>query len=209
MFAIGHFGLGYLLGKACSKITHTPLNFPLLFTVSILPDLDLLFPDFLVHRGPTHSLFFAMLVFCPFFVFYGKKSIPYFVALLSHSLLGDIYGTAMGIHLFWPFSDNWVWIFHLSNAGSISVGFELALFAISFMVMVLNNDFKRMLSCGKSKIFWLIPLGSVLGPLLIGQINSDYTLPFLLVFPSLFYVAIFSVTIIGPGFLIKKKVHEE
>ena len=40
----------------------------LLFTVSVLPDLDLLSFWFVEHRGPTHSLIFVLLVGLPFFV---------------------------------------------------------------------------------------------------------------------------------------------
>ena len=209
MFAIGHFGLGYLLGKATSKITRTPLNLALLFAVSILPDLDMLFPNFLNHRGPTHSLFFAVLVVLPFFIKYRKEAFPYLVALLSHSIIGDIYSTNQGVHLFWPFSNNWVWIFNLPNVSALSIGFELVLFAISTLIMILNGDLKRILTYNKFKLYWLLPLGAVLGPLLIGQIISDYYLPFLLVFPSLFYLVIFSVAIIGPRILIKNILHEE
>ena len=209
LFAIGHFGLGYLLGKASSKITHTPLNLALLFTVSLIPDLDLLLPNFLPHRGPTHSIFFSVLVFLPFFVKYKKEAFPYFVALLSHSLIGDIYGTYVGVNLFWPFSNNWLLIFNLSNVSNLSIGLELSLFAISTLIMTLNHDLKKILTYNKSKIYWLIPLGGVLGPLLIGQINSDYNIPFLLVFPSLFYVAIFTIAIIKPYNSIKNRLHEK
>jgi len=209
VFAIGHFGLGYLLGKVSSKITHTPLNFALLFTVSIIPDLDLLFPSFLAHRGPTHSLLFSVLVSLPFIIVYRKRAIPYFVALLSHSLIGDIYSSTMGVRLFWPFSNNWIRVFTLANTSTLSVSLELTLFAISTIVMVWNQDLKKILTYDESTFYWLISLGSVLGPLLFSQINSDYSIPFLLIFPSLFYVAIFSIAIIRPYISIKNKLHEE
>jgi membrane-bound metal-dependent hydrolase YbcI (DUF457 family) len=196
MLAIGHFGLGYLLGKASAKIIGTRLNLALLFTVSVLPDFDLILFRFLVHRGPTHSLFFALLISLPFFVYYKKRTIPYFVALLSHSLIGDIYG-GMGVQLFWPFSNGWVSIFDISNMDVISVGFELVLFTVSMVVMVLDKDFKEMFSYGTHRIFWLIPFGSVLAPLLVGGVSPLYDLPVLLVLPSLFYLVLFSLLIIG------------
>jgi membrane-bound metal-dependent hydrolase YbcI (DUF457 family) len=189
--------LGYLLGTASAKVTGTRLNLALIFTVSILPDFDLLLSSFLVHRGPTHSLFFSLLVLFPFFIVYRKKTIPYFVALLSHLLIGDIYSNINGIQLFWPFSNDWVSVLTLSNRSVLSVGFELVLFIISTIVMVLNKDFKKMLSRNISRVYWLVPLGSVLGPLLIGGFDPQYYLPFLLVFPSIFYLAFFSFSIIG------------
>jgi membrane-bound metal-dependent hydrolase YbcI (DUF457 family) len=190
--------LGYLFGEASAKITGTRLNLALVFTVSILPDFDLFFPGFLTHRGPTHSLFFSFLVFFPFFVVYRKKAIPYFLVLLSHSLIGDIYSDIDGgIQLFWPFSNELVSIFTLSNTSALSISFELVLFTTSTIIMVFNKDLKKMFSHEISRIYWVVPFGSVLGPLLIGVFYPRHVFPFLLVLPSLFYLALFSLLIIG------------
>jgi len=56
-----------------------------------------------LHRGPTHSIISALIVFVPFFIVYRKKAVPYFIALISHSLIADflIGGQIM---LFWPLS---------------------------------------------------------------------------------------------------------
>ena len=199
MLAIGHFGLGYLLGTACAKLVNTRLNLALLFTVSILPDFDLLFSRFIVHRGPTHSLFFLLLVSLPFFVVYKKSVIPYFVALLSHSLIGDIYGT-MGVQLFWPLSRDWISVFDFSIVSALSVGFELVLFIISVAVMFVNKDFRKMFSYDMPRIFWLIPFGVVLGPLLVGGMSPFNSFPVLLVLPSLFYLVLFSLLMSGLKF---------
>jgi len=199
MLEIGHFGLGYLLGTACAKLVGTSLNLALLFTVSILPDFDLLFSRFLVHRGPTHSLFFLLLLSLPFFVIYRKKAFPYFVALLSHSLIGDIYGS-MGVQLFWPFSRNWIHVFNVSTISDLSFGFELVLFAISVVVMFVNKDFRKMFSDDMPRIFWLIPFGVVLGPLLVGGMSPFNSFPILLVVPSLFYLVLFSLLMLGLKF---------
>jgi membrane-bound metal-dependent hydrolase YbcI (DUF457 family) len=194
MFAIGHFALGYILGKASTKITHTKLNLALLFTASIIPDVDLLLIQFINHRGPTHSLFFSVIAFLPFFVIYKKKTIPYFVAFLSHLLIGDIYSN--GIQLFWPFSTNWIFISNLLGSNLISVGLELSLFVVSTIIMVINKDFKQMLFNKTSWVYWQIPFGAVLGSLLVGGISIYYNLPSLLVIPSLFYLTAFSYSII-------------
>ena len=190
--------MGYLFGKASAKITGTRLNLALVFTVSILPDFDLFFPSFLIHRGPTHSLFFSFLVLFPFFIVYRKKAIPYFGVLLSHSLIGDIYGDiGAGVQLFWPFSNDLVSVFTLSNDSVISIGFELLLFTISTIIMFFNKDLKKMFSHDISRIYWLVPFGSVLGPLFVGVFDPLHIFPFLLVLPSLFYLALFSLLIIG------------
>ncbi len=193
-FAIGHFGLGYLLGKVAAKTVDIRLNLGLLFTISVIPDVDVFF-RFLGHRGPTHSLFFSLIVSLPFFVWYRKKTIPYFVAFLSHFLLGDIY--FQGIQLFWPFSTDGVYVSNLSNRGGVSVVLELALFVITIVVMLLNKDFQKLLFDTKNRIYWLIPFVAVLGPLAIGTFNPEYSLPYLLVIPSLFYSVIFCTSLIG------------
>lgn len=175
----------------------TRLNLALLFTVSVLPDFDFLLFTFFKHREPSHSLLFSLLVCLPFLVVYKKKAFPYFVALLSHSLLGDIFSG--GIQLFWPFSTDWISISNLYVRGVFSVGLELVLFVVCTVVMVVNKDFQRLLFSKTNRGYWLVPLGIVLGPLLIGTIYPYYNLPLLLVVPSLFYLAIFSYSIIGLG----------
>ena len=81
MFAVGHMALAYLLGKGSSKALHTKINIPILLVLSILPDSDIIY-DFLtgaeIHRGPTHSIIFAAIVFIPIFIHYRKTAIPYF-----------------------------------------------------------------------------------------------------------------------------------
>jgi membrane-bound metal-dependent hydrolase YbcI (DUF457 family) len=104
LFAIGHFALGYLVGKDSGKLANVKLNMPLLFAASVLPDIDLLL-SFLMHRGPTHSLLTITALMIPFFIIYRKKAIPYYAALLSHLFLGDYF--TGGIELFWPLSHDW------------------------------------------------------------------------------------------------------
>lgn len=176
------------------KLTKTKINFPILFTISIIPDLDFLFLNFIRHRGPTHSLFFSIVFCLPFILFYKKKSIPYFIALLSHSLIGDIYGWS-GIQLFWPLTTDWIYISNVSNYSSAL--FELILFIIITIIMIFNKDLKKILFSKTQRVYWLIPLGAVLGPLLINTSNYYIYFPTLLVGPSIFYILIFSQAIIG------------
>ena len=157
------------------------LNLALVFTVSVLPDVDV--------------LFFSFVIFLPFFAKYRRKTIPYFVAFLSHFLIGDIYYE--GIQLFWPFSSDWICLSNFSNRSGVSVVLELALFVMSIIVMLSNKDFQKLLFDTKNRIYWLVPLGAVLGPIFIGTIKPDYILPRILVIPSLFYILIFSSSIIG------------
>ena len=65
------------------------------------------------------------------------------------------------------------------------------------ITVLLNKNFEKLLSSNKNRIYWLIPFVVILGSLFFGLINPVYNLPRLLVIPSLFYIAIFSYSILG------------
>jgi len=82
--------IGYLLGKVSSKLLHVKINIPLLMVLSIIPDADIIFDQLTgaqLHRGPSHSVVVAVIAFIPFFIVYRKRALPYFIALISHSLM--------------------------------------------------------------------------------------------------------------------------
>jgi membrane-bound metal-dependent hydrolase YbcI (DUF457 family) len=141
-FAIGHFGLGYLTGKASSKYSKAKVNLPLLFTASILPDIDLVL-RFLRHRGPTHSLITLTILMVPFFLVYRKRAFPYFAALLSHILVGDFF--TGGVQLFWPLSHAWFGVLNIDTMSLTNVSMELILFAVSLATMIKTRDLQTML----------------------------------------------------------------
>jgi membrane-bound metal-dependent hydrolase YbcI (DUF457 family) len=183
-----------LLGKITSKTIGTKINLALLFTASVLPDFDLLLFRFIEHRGPLHSLFFCLIVSLPFLIFYKKKAIPYFVALLSHSLIGDIFSG--GIQLLWPISTERIFVSSLQVRSSASLGMELILFVVSIVVMIAVKDFQKLLQSKTSLVYWMLPFGAVLAPLLLTFGHQNY-LPLLLIPPSLFYLALFSNSMIN------------
>jgi len=104
MLILGHLALGYLSGVLISKFSKEKIFIPLIWFVALAPDLDVLIP-FIVHRGPTHSIIMAIMIFLPIFLVY-KRGYIYFAALISHSLIGD-YFTAYGCKLFWPILSEW------------------------------------------------------------------------------------------------------
>ncbi len=61
MYPPGHMALGYFSGFLYKKMTGKDFNLIVIWIFSLLPDLDLFIPG-LVHRGPTHSVVFALLV---------------------------------------------------------------------------------------------------------------------------------------------------
>jgi membrane-bound metal-dependent hydrolase YbcI (DUF457 family) len=187
LFAIGHLAIGYLTGKVSARQLGVQLNMPLLLTASVIPDIDLLL-RFLDHRGPTHSLITIIALTVPFLILYGKTAVPYSVALASHSLIGDFF--TGGTLLFWPLSTTWYGALNIDVNSLTNALLELLLFFISIALMFKTGDLRKIVK-DKYKIALLLPFGAVLGPMLTVGRGSEYALPLLLVFPSLFYLAVF------------------
>jgi membrane-bound metal-dependent hydrolase YbcI (DUF457 family) len=192
MFAIGHFALGYLLGKGSSKFAHVKVNLPLLFAASVLPDVDLLL-RFLMHRGPTHSIITIAILMAPFFILYRKQAIPYFAALLSHILIGDFF--TGGVQLFWPLSNGTYGILNFEVASMPIAVIELTLFIIITPIMYKLGDLQTLLKPNNKNWSLIIPLGAIIGPLLSFGRGQENALPILLVVPSLCYVILFLYSI--------------
>jgi membrane-bound metal-dependent hydrolase YbcI (DUF457 family) len=199
LFAIGHFSLGYLAGKASARKLKVQLNMPLLLTASVIPDIDMLL-RFLRHRGPTHSLIAIIALTIPLLILYRKTAVPYSVALASHSLIGDFF--TGGSQLFWPFSTEWYGALDIDVRSLTNELLELVLFFISIAVMFKTGDLRKIAE-DQYKIALLLPFGAVLGPMLAAGLGSEYTLSLLLVIPSLFYLAIFAYSILA-GQILKK-----
>ncbi len=196
MFAVGHFALGYLTGKGSSKLLGTQVSLPLLLVASIIPDIDLALdivnPAVFMHRGPLHSIITFTLFMIPFFVIYRKRALPYYVALLSHSLLGDLF--TGGIEMLWPISTQWfgdgVAVYSFQ-----SITAELVMFAISIAIMLRTKDLQSLWKPKLSNLLLIIPLGAIIGPILQLGTKPEGSAPALLVIPSLFWAAVFSYSL--------------
>jgi membrane-bound metal-dependent hydrolase YbcI (DUF457 family) len=138
-----------------------------------------------LHRGITHSILFAVILFLPFFWKYKKQVLPYFIAFLSHSLIADF---IMGgnLQLLWPLQNS----YGLAELGGpmidvFSVGdeiVELALFAVAAASMIKTRDYRVFFKADKTSLFLIIPTATVLLPPLIGYPLSQ---PIICVFPVL------------------------
>jgi membrane-bound metal-dependent hydrolase YbcI (DUF457 family) len=197
MFAIGHFALGFLTGKGSSKALKTKINLPLLLAVSVIPDIDLLLeivnPTVFMHRGLTHSLVTFTVLMIPFFIIYRRQAIPYYAALLSHSLIGDFF--TGGVGLFWPLSQHWFGNEWMPIGGLADVIAELALFVIATTIMYKAGDLQTLFHPKNRNLFLIIGFGAVLGPLLSGG-GFESKLPLLLVIPSLFWLVVFAYSML-------------
>jgi len=198
MYAIGHFALGYLFGKGSSKTLKTKLNMPLLLVVSVIPDIDLILqfvdPALFMHRGPTHALFTLTAVAIPFLIIYRKLAVPYYAAVLSHSLIGDFF--TGGLELFWPFSQGWFGVPSIQVSSLPSVTTEIILFVLAFAIMFRTRDLHALLKPSNYNWTLLIAFGAVLGPLTDVGAGYESSLPFPLWIPSIFCLVLFAYSIL-------------
>jgi membrane-bound metal-dependent hydrolase YbcI (DUF457 family) len=199
MFAIGHFALGYLTGNGSSRLTKTKVNLPLLLVASVLPDIDLLLQyvdrGLFMHRGPTHSIITITLFMIPLLVIYRKQALPYFVAVLSHPLIGDL--PTGGIELLWPASQHWFGGSIIPMSSSIEVSAELVLFAVATSLMFWYGDLKRLLKPATQNMYLIVAAAAVLVPMLESGRGLEASLPLLLVPSSVFWLILFVYSILN------------
>jgi len=190
MFAVGHLALGYLSGKAASKILRIDVNLPLLFLLSLFPDMDLVILR-AMHRGPTHSIIITTLLFFPFFMACKKKATPYFAAVASHILIGDFIETG-GVKLFWPLSQTWYSLNLFPMYSSTGVLSEWIPFGISAIIMLKSEDLNHLLRPHFSNLSLILP---AIGVLTSFFLPSQSPMLVLLSIPNLVYLAVFASSI--------------
>lgn len=165
------------------------VNVPSLFVVSIISDVDLLIPG-IKHRGPTHSLIVFLLLFLPAFTAYGKRAVPYFIALAQHSIIGD-YITG-GTQLLWPLTPNWygsgIAITSLTNILT-----EWTLFLISTTILLKTKDAGILFQKHRSNLLLSIPVFTVLLP---SFFSFPLRVPLELFIPHLAYLMLFNLSIL-------------
>lgn len=187
---MGHLALGYVIGKASAKFLKTEVSLPLIFTLSVLPDIDTLFPFLIQHRGLTHSIIFAFIVFLSSFAVYRKKVVPYFAAFVQHFLIGDY--VAGGAQILWPITSRCYGI-NMCMRSLANITLEWTLFFLSIAIMLKAGDLTIFFKTHNSNMLLAIPTFTVLLPTLTG-FPSD--VPILLIFPHLFYLCMFSASTI-------------
>jgi len=189
MFAVGHLALGYLTGKAASKLLNVDLNIPLLFLASILPDIDFIIPG-LQHRGTTHSIIVYMILFLPSFIVYKKRAVPYFVSAAQHSLLGDFL-TGGGIQILWPITSNWYGI-GVQMVGLTNIYLEWASFLASLMIMLKTKDVRTLFQHHPSNLLLTIPVFAIILP---SFLSFPLVVPLQLIVPHLILLALLALSI--------------
>lgn len=165
MFAVGHMSVAYLITRGL-KVRWGSINIPLVWLLSLLPDIDLLIPG-LIHMGPTHSIIVAIGVFLPLYFYKGKVIIPYFMAYASHTILGDFI-TNGGIWLLWPLtSRKYALPFPFAFRSVYSANLELLLFGVFLLIFIITKDYSTPLT-DRTKPLLIIPFIALLVPVLFG-----------------------------------------
>jgi membrane-bound metal-dependent hydrolase YbcI (DUF457 family) len=187
-FAVGHIAFGYITGKTSAKFLKTNINLPLILTLSVIPDIDLFLFKFTQHRGPTHSIITALIIFTPFFIIYRKQAIPYFIALIQHGLIGDYFGGG-DVQLLWPITNTGFGAgIEVTSLTGITI--ELTAFLIALTIMLLQKDIHTFFRPRTSNLLLIIPATTLL------QAVLPTAVPFPLKLPSYFMLAIFSAAIL-------------
>jgi len=207
--------IAYLLGKGSSKALHTNINIPILLVLSILPDIDIVY-DFLsgaeIHRGATHSLLFALLVFIPFFIVYRKKAIPYFLALISHALIGDFIVGGQ-LELLWPFTAQQFGLHELGGPAigifnNVNIVLEMLLFISAMALMYKTGDWRVFFKADLKNLVLIIPITTVLLPSTVGYPFNEsllFTEPTLAI-AHIVFLALFAVAVLKTlAYLFKKR----
>ncbi len=199
--------LAYLIGKGSSKALKTKIIIPLILVLAILPDADIVF-DFLtgahIHRGPFHSVVVAALVFIPIFIKYRKTAIPYFLALISHPLIGDFI-VGGKLQLFWPLTNQQFGLHELGGPyfdifSPINITLEVLLFLFATVVLFKTNDWRVFFTYKKTNLVLIIPIATVLLPSTIGYPFTESlllsSLTVALGLAHLFYLVLFSIAVL-------------
>jgi hypothetical protein len=187
---VGHFAIGYVFGKLTAQATKTNLNIPLILTLSVIPDVDILVP-YVEHRGPFHSVIMAAIVFIPLFALYGKMASPYFVASIQHSLIGD-YIAGGRVQLFWPLTSQPFGI-EMGIRSQTNITLEWLTFLVAVIIILKTKDIATLLQPHNSNLILSIPTFTVLLPILLA---FPLEVPPALIPPHIIYLTLFLTSLL-------------
>lgn len=158
----------------------------------------------LEHGGPTHSIILFLAMAFPAFIIWRKQTIPYLVALVSHSLLGDYLtrpSRALGIQLLYPLTSNWF----SAGSGAARLTYvycELVLFATFLMLMLMTRDVTTLIKNHPSNMLLVIPISTALLPVFM---RFPIPVPAELVIPHLILIVLLTLPILID---IKHVIHD-
>jgi hypothetical protein len=141
----------------------------------------------------------AILVFAPVLAIYRKKAVPYFVALIQHSLIGDFIG-GNGPQLFWPVT-TMSYGATVDMAGALNSLMESSMIILAIIVMWKTKDWTIFIKSKTLNLILVIPAFTVLLPLVL---RIPLSVPLWLVLPHLILAALFSLAILAAVFKLAK-----
>jgi membrane-bound metal-dependent hydrolase YbcI (DUF457 family) len=186
LFAVGHLALGYLFARGSARLLSKKVNIPLILMLSVLPDADILFSNFIEHRGPTHSVIVLSIAFLPAFAIYHKEAIPYFIAIVQHSLVGDLIAGG-AVRLLWPVTTEFYGL-SIGIKSSTNIMIEWLAFLISIGVMLKTSDINKFFQPSFSNLMLAVPAFTVLLPTVL---SFPMLVPLWLGPPHLVYMVLF------------------
>jgi len=139
------------------------MNIPLVLTLSVIPDIDILIHiliPFIEHRGPFHSIIMSIIIFIPIFAIYRKAAFPYLIALIQHSLVGDFIAGG-NMQLFWPLTSQ-PYGLNISIKSPTNITLEWLAFLATAIIMVKTKDTQTLLQPHNSNLILAIPTFTVL-----------------------------------------------
>ena len=196
MYETGHIAIGIICGKVTEWTIKTKAKISLLCVFSVLPDIDMFHPFGIKHGGPTHSIVLITLFFSPLLLIYGKEAFPYFVATLSHPLIGDI--PFWSLKILWPLNSQ---RFGFGEAvitnSKTHIFLEYMSWLILLILLVKMNELGNFFEPLKSNILMIIPLSALLCTFLLAP-ESMKPLPISIILLHIAVILPFSYsTIIG------------
>lgn len=160
MLLLGHMCWAYLSGKCCASALKVNVNPYVIMVLGAVPDFDLLLGSFgIVHRGITHSVLFWAIVFIPLFIRYRKQAIPYFVAPVSHILVGDLIVNRTVV--FWPLGPELGLRFRLFSVENLIL--EAVGLAAFLLWVNLSSERNKLLARNRRNLLSLLPIVPLAG----------------------------------------------
>lgn len=170
------------------------MNIPLILTLPILPDIDLLLRPELIHGGPTHSIVLITIIFLPLFALWKGKTIPYFAALLSHPLVDYLTrtSTGQGIQLFFPITSDW---FAAGSKAAMTtyIYIEMMLFVMFFVLMTATKDITTLMKPHPYNLLLAIPIATAFLPAFL---QFPMEVPTVLIIPHLILIVLLTLSIL-------------
>jgi len=143
----------------------------------------------------------ALIIFIPIFIMYHKKAIPYFIALIQHSLIGD-YIAGGQTQLLWPITTQ-TYGTGLCIQSPTNITIEWIIFLTAIIIMLKTKDTTTLLQPHNSNLILTISTFTALLPTFL---SFPLKVPIWLIPPHLAYMLIFSASIILGLYKIIKNI---